>query len=189
MSRLRPWGRPVLGVLAVCAVTAGTLSWMGRVIWCQCGSWVPWSFDTWSLHNSQHLLDPYTFSHVLHGLVFFGAIHLVSRGRLPRWGLVIAAALEGAWELLENSPVIIDRYRENTISLDYTGDSIANSVSDILACSGGYLFALAVPGWVSWASFALTEVLLVAWIRDSLILNVIMLVYPLDVIKTWQGGG
>jgi hypothetical protein len=183
------WQRPAAAVLGVCALTAAVLAGMGRVGWCACASWVPWSFDTWSLHNSQHILDPYTFSHVLHGVVFYGLIHVTTRGALGRWGLAVAALLEAAWEVLENSPIIIERYRENTISLDYTGDSIANSVADILFCCSGYLAAMVVPVWASWAGFALTELVLLLWIRDSLLLNVIMLVYPLEVLKTWQAGG
>lgn len=188
MPDLTPWRRPALAVLALSIITAVVLAFMGRVPWCACGSPVPWSWDTWSAHNSQHLLDPYTPSHVLHGVVFFGLVHLVGRGRFPRWGIVVAAALEATWEIAENTEAVIQRYRETTISLDYHGDSIANSMADIVSCCAGYLFAMAVPGWVAAASFVLTEVLLLAWIRDSLILNVIMLVYPLDILKSWQMG-
>lgn len=179
---------PLAGVLGVCVVAAGLLTAMGRGPWCKCASPVPWSWDIWSMHNSQHVLDPYTFSHVLHGVVFFGLLHLIARGRWPRARIVVAAAMEAAWELLENTEQVIQHYRETTISLDYHGDSVANSVSDILFCTGGYLFAAAVPGWVAAASFVLTELLLLAWIRDSLVVNVIMLVWPIEAIKTWQSG-
>jgi hypothetical protein len=136
----------------------------------------------------QHILDPYTFSHVLHGVVFFGGLHLVMRGRWPRVQVVIAALLEAAWEVAENTERVIQHYRETTISLDYFGDSVGNSVADIGFCVLGFLIAAAVPGWVSAVGFALTELMLLAWIRDSLLLNVLMLVYPLEAVKRWQVG-
>lgn len=185
MDRARMAG----GVVAVCAVAAVALSLMGRVLWCSCGSWVPWSFDTWSLHNSQHVLDPYTFSHVLHGVLFYAVLRVGLRGRHPQVGLVIAAGMEAVWEIVENSEAVIQRYRENTVSLDYHGDSVANSVSDILACSGGYLLAWSLPAWGSVAVFVVTELVLLAWIRDSLLVNVLMLVWPVQAVKDWQVGG
>ncbi|MEZ4320252.1 MAG: DUF2585 family protein [Myxococcota bacterium] len=188
LERLRHWRPAILGVLGVCVAAAVALTAMGRVPWCKCASPSPWSWDIWSLHNSQHLLDPYTFSHMLHGVVFYGLLFAVLRGRYPRVAVVIAAGLEAAWELLENTESVIQHYRETTISLDYYGDSVANSVSDILACVAGYALAAAVPWWVSVVGFAVTELMLAAWIKDSLLLNVLMLVYPLDVVKQWQMG-
>lgn len=175
-------------MVGVALLTAVVLTWMGRSPWCSCGSPVPWSWDIWSKHNSQHILDPYTFSHVLHGVVFFGGLHLVMRGRWPRVQVVIAALLEAAWEVAENTERVIQHYRETTISLDYFGDSVGNSVADIGFCVLGFLIAAAVPGWVSAVGFALTELMLLAWIRDSLLLNVLMLVYPLEAVKRWQVG-
>jgi hypothetical protein len=176
------------GVIAVCVAAAFVLGAMGRVPWCECGSAVPWSWEVWSRHNSQHLLDPYAFSHVLHGILFYPLIWVVLRGRYPALGLVLAAVLEAAWEVLENTERVIQHYRESTISLDYHGDSIANSMADILLCAGGYLIAAAVPVWVAGVGFALTELVLVLWIRDSLLLNILMLVYPLEFVKQWQMG-
>lgn len=180
------WRRAAVGVLGVCVVSAVLLTLMGRGWWCSCGSPVPWSFDTWSKHNSQHIFDAYAFSHVLHGVVFYGLLFVVARKLALHWRAVLAAGLEGLWELLENTDAVIQHYRENTVSLDYYGDSVANSVADILFCTGGFFFAAAVPVWASAAGFALTELLLLWWIKDSLVLNVIMLVWPLEVIKQWQ---
>ena len=182
------WKRGGLGVALVCVVAAVLLFGMGRGWWCSCASPVPWSFDTWSKHNSQHLFDAYTFSHMLHGVLFYGLLFLVARKLALHWRAVIAAALEAGWELLENTDAVIQHYRENTVSLDYYGDSIANSVSDILFCTGGFLFAAAVPACVSFVAFGATELLLLLWIKDSLLLNIVMLVYPLEFIKTWQTG-
>lgn len=187
-ERLRHAAPAALGVLAVAAGASVVLAWMGRSAWCACASPVPWSWDVWSAHNSQHVLDPYTFSHVLHGVVFYGAILLVLRGRWPRVGVVLAALLEAAWEVAENTEAVIQHYRESTISLDYYGDSIGNSVADIGFCVVGYLIAAAVPGWVSAVGFAVTELVLLAWIKDSLLLNVLMLAWPIEAVKRWQMG-
>ncbi len=171
------------------AGTALTLTSMGRRLWCKCGSLSPWSWDIWTEHNSQHLLDPYLFSHVLHGVVFFGLLALVAKSRSLADRLVIAGLLEAAWEVLENTPMVVNKYREATISLDYFGDSVANSMVDIVACMAGFLVAASIPAWASVGGFVAVELALAMWIRDSLILNVIMLIYPLESIKTWQMGG
>jgi hypothetical protein len=173
-------------VAGLMTVTAVVLMGMGRQLWCKCASPVPWSWDVWSMHNSQHVMDPYIFTHMLHGLIFFGALYAVKNwvGPLPRIG--IAVALECAWEILENTNMVVNRYRENTASLDYFGDSVINSMSDVLACLGGYAFAASVPGLISVAAFFLSEAVLAWWIRDNLILNVIMLFYPIEAIKEWQ---
>lgn len=105
---------------------------MGRRWWCACGSWSPASWDIWSSHNSQHLVDPYFFSHFLHGIIFFGFLQIVAGRAAMATRVMLAMAIEVGWELLENSPLIINRYREATISLDYFGDSIANSLVDDL---------------------------------------------------------
>lgn len=176
----------------VAAVAAGVLFAMGRVAWCACGSPVPWSWEIWSQHNSQHLLDPYAFTHVLHGVVFAGALFLVLGG--PRrdgspLGIALAALLEAAWEVLENTPMVIDRYRENTASLDYFGDSVANSVADVGWCALGYVIARRVGWKASLAGFLAVEAVLLLAIRDSLLLNVLMLLWPLDAVRAWQLAG
>ena len=171
---------------ALSVTTALTLKLMGRVVWCQCGSWIPWSWDIWSQHNSQHLIDPYFFTHVLHGIVLYGLLHWLWRSGSAPKRLLAAVLLETAWEVLENSPLIIDRYREVTISLDYYGDSVANSLFDIVACALGFVLARSVTAWKSMLFFVATELLLVFTIRDCLTLNVLMLVWPVDFVKQWQ---
>lgn len=184
---LRPWG---VGLAAVVAM-ALALRAMGRIWWCKCGSWTPWSFQVWSMHNSQHLADPYTPSHILHGLIFYAALRvgpIASRTSLATRGL-IALALEAAWELLENSPIIINRYREVTASLDYSGDSILNSVADVGWCLVGFWFASKAPWWASVLLLIVAEVGCAWWVRDNLTLNVLMLIHPVDAVRDWQMGG
>jgi len=175
----------VAGLLVVSAVT---LRAMGRVWWCQCGQPDLWTWHVWSRHNSQHVIDPYTFTHVLHGVLFYGILHLLLGKRAPGLRLVLAVAVESAWEILENTNRLIERYREATISLDYVGDSVINSLADILACAGGYGLASLVPVWMSVAGVLLTETILLAWIRDNLLLNMVMLAWPVEAIRRWQGG-
>ena len=130
-----------LGTVAVCVFSVVVLRLMGQPVWCKCGSWTPWSWNIWSSHNSQHLVDPYTFTHVLHGVVLCGLLYWLPRA-VPEWiRYLTAIVLEAGWEILENSPTIIERYRAATISKDYFGDSVANSIADILACAVGYWLA------------------------------------------------
>jgi hypothetical protein len=177
----------VSGALIIVA-TAIVLRAMGRVWWCACGRLVPWSWDIWSSHNSQHVLDPYAFTHVLHGVFFFFAFRVL----IPRVSadkrFLLAAIIESGWEILENSPVIIERYRSVTMSQDYFGDSIANSIADILACVGGYWLAGRLGWRWSLVLFVTIELLLLATIRDCLTLNVIMLLHPIEAVKQWQMG-
>ena len=166
---------------------AVVLALMGRSWWCPQGDLVPWSLDIWSPHNSQHLFDAYSLSHIQHGLGLFLLLGLISKGRLSfAWKAIIVAAIEVSWEVLENTPLIINRYREATISLDYFGDSISNSVSDYLMCLLG-LFLAEKLGWKrALILFVALEITSLVWVRDSLILNIIMLIYPHDVIREWQ---
>jgi len=178
------WGAVTGTALAMAVV----LFAMGRVVWCTEGDLSPISFDTWSTHNSQHLLDAYSFSHFQHGLVFFAALVLLGRERWQGARFVVATVLEAAWEVLENTSWIIDKYRENTVSLDYFGDSIANSLSDLACCGLGYIVARRLPWWGTLLLFVGIELAMVFAIKDSLLLNVLMLVYPLDAVKAWQAG-
>ena len=167
-------------------VTAIVLWLMGQPIRCKCGQWKPWSWDIWSSHNSQHLIDPYTFTHVVHGLILCGVVYWLPRAVPDGIRYLAAVVLEAGWEILENSPMIIERYREATISQDYFGDSVWNSVGDILACVLGYGIALRLRTVKSLIFIAATELILVITIRDCLILNIVMLVWPIEAIKQWQ---
>lgn len=164
------------------------LATMGRRWWCACGTWSPASWDIWSSHNSQHLVDPYFFSHFLHGILFFGFLQIFAKYASPTTRVLLAMAIEVGWELLENSPLIINRYREATISLDYFGDSIANSLTDVVACMLGY-WVTALLRWWTVPLFLIIELVMVLTIRDNLALNVLMLVWPIDAIKHWQSPG
>jgi len=143
--------------------------------------------------TSQTFLDPYSFTHLLHGFMFAGVLLLlfrfISKGNVSTsWRLVIAIALEGLWEIVENSNLVIERYRAATASLGYRGDTVINSVGDMLCCAIGLLIARKL-GWLrSLPIFIASEMVLALWIRDSLILEMIMLIHPFSSIKTWQLG-
>lgn len=175
-------------VIILIVVATGIIEWrMGRILFCKCGVVSLWSGDIWSNQNSQQFADPYTFTHIMHGFIFYWLTWLVAGKRLSIWQrLVIAVALEGGWEIAENTEFVIDRYREATISLDYYGDSILNSLSDILAVMVGFGLAWKLPVRISVLGMIGLELALLWFMRDGLILNVIMLMRPIEAIKNWQ---
>ncbi len=161
---------------------------MGRVAICTCGYVKLFEPVVKSSGNSQHIADWYTPSHIIHGFLFFGLTHLIMRGKPLSMRLFVAMLIESGWEILENSPIIINRYRATTISLDYVGDSILNSAMDAVFMVVGFLFAWRAPVLVTVAVAIFFELLTGYLIRDNLTLNVLMLVWPVEAIKTWQGG-
>jgi len=180
----------VLSIVAVFAATAVLLRLEGRLWLCACGQIFIWVGQVCSSNNSQHLFDPYSFTHLLHGFLFFWLIAGVVKFLLPRlkpnWQLILAVALEGAWEVFENTNFIIERYRTATAALGYNGDTVVNSLGDILCCTLGFLVARRLGLRRSLIVFLVLEVVLILWIKDSLLLEILMLVVPVDFIRTWQ---
>ena len=171
--------------------TALILYAMGQVPICKCGIIRLWHGVVFSSENSQHLSDWYTFTHIIHGFAFYFFFWLVGKRRgWPLWLCFVSAVLlESGWEMLENSDFIINRYREVTISLDYFGDSVINSVSDIFAMAFGFFLASRLRVWISLALVVTFEIMLGYYIHDNLIINIIMLIHPIEAIKNWQTGG
>lgn len=176
-------------ILVVLALQAGIEWWSGRSWLGPDGRIGLWEGNIWSSENSQRFADPYSFSHIGHGILFYALLWLVARPLPVRYRLVAAVVLEAAWELLENSPLIINRYRAATIAQGYVGDSIFNSVSDVLMMSLGFLIALRLRPWMSIALLLALEIGCAIWVRDNLTLNIIMLIHPIDAIKQWQLAG
>jgi hypothetical protein len=186
MTRTRR--RALFGAFLIVAIAAGILLAMGRPPICTCGTVALWEPSADSARTSQMLADWYSPSHLIHGLLFYWLLWLAFR----RWPVgrrfLAALTIEAAWEVIENTPMIIDRYREATVALGYTGDSVINSMSDILMMALGFLIARRVPVWASVVLALALELAALLVIRDNLTLNVIMLVAPNDAIHAWQAG-
>ena len=183
------WAAAVAIMLAVVAGTATLERQMGRPVSYTKGPVRFWIGDVLSDQNSQQVADPYSFTHVTHGVLFYALTVLALGPARPALRAAVAVALESAWEALENTNMVIDRYRAVTVSLGYYGDSVVNSIADVVACLIGFLLAWRLPTRVTIAWVVVVELVLAVWIRDNLTLNIVMLVYPLQAIRQWQAGG
>lgn len=184
MKKLLPYIPVALVVVAV-----GLIEYtQSRLLICKCGYVKFWEGVVNSSENSQQIADWYSLSHIIHGFIFFGVTWLLVRKWPLAYRLLAATLIEGGWELLENSSFIINRYREGTISLDYFGDSIINSTSDIGFMIVGFFIASKLPWKITLIAALAMELLALYVIRDNLTLNIIMLLYPLEAIKNWQAG-
>ena len=188
--RQRPLWHYLVTAGVVLLLAAAVELAMGRVLISESGDVRLWTGAVNSSENSQQIADWYTFSHIIHGIILYGVFRLVGRRRWPLGVcLVLAVLVEASWEVFENTPFTIERYRKSTIALSYYGDSVLNSLCDMLFCTGGFFLASRVPAWASAALVVLMEVGVLIAIRDNLTLNVVMLIYPIEAIRTWQSGG
>ena len=180
------WLWPALAIAAAFVATAILLHLEGRLWICSCGKVQVWAGKVCSSDNSQHFLDPYSFSHVLHGFLFFWLIAWLLPRLKPNSQLMLAVAVEALWEVFENTNFIINRYRSETAALGYNGDTVVNSFGDIFCCLMGFMIARRLGWRRSLLVFAVLELVLIIWIRDSLLLEILMLVFPIDAIRAFQ---
>ncbi len=186
--------RPIFGlwtalaIVAIFGLTIVALRVECQRWWCRCGRLSVWSGDIHGEHNSQHLVDPYSFTHALHGFLFYALLRPFAKRLKAHARLVLALFLEMLWEVAENSDAVIERYRSATIALGYSGDSVLNSLGDIASCGVGYLLATRLPARWSIFLFFLVEAVLLVVYRDGFVLNVLMLLHPIGAVKAWQMG-
>ncbi|MEI7709639.1 MAG: DUF2585 family protein [bacterium] len=179
----------IISMIVVFGLVAAVEIYSGRSLLGPDGKFGWWDNNVWSSENSQRVADAYSFSHIIHGMLFYGFLWLVAR-RLPlKYRFLVALIIEAGWELLENSPLIINRYREATIALGYVGDSVLNSVCDVGMMAIGFLIARYTKVWVIITLILAMELGCLFWVRDNLTLNVLMLVDPVQSIKDWQSEG
>ncbi len=176
------WG----AIAFIFVAAAALLRYQGRLWICSCGNFLLWSGNICSSDNSQHLFDPYSFTHVLHGFLFFWIVAAFFKKLRPTWQLTLAIAIEALWEVFENTDFIINRYRSETAALGYNGDTVVNSFGDILCCLIGFIIARRLGWRRSIIVFAVLEVVLLLWIKDSLLLEIVMLISSVDAIRAWQ---
>ena len=189
VSFLKKYRFVILSMIFVFGLVAVVELYFGRSPLGPDGHFGWWDGNIWGSENSQRVVDAYSFSHIIHGILFYAFLSLFKRWIPMKYRFLLALIIEAGWELLENSPIIINRYREATISQGYVGDSVLNSVCDIGMVAIGYLIARYSKIWVSVALIIAMEVGCLFWVRDNLTLNVIMLVHPVEVIKVWQSEG
>jgi len=176
-----------IALLALSMIVAACIEFsLGRKVWGASGTPCLWSSDIRSAHNSQFLLDPYTVTHVSHGVLLYGILNLAGKVLPVSTRLVVTVVLESGWEVLENTNMVIEPYRAETISLNYYGDSIVNSMGDILACMLGFTLASRLPKRATILGTIALEIILAIWIRDNLALNIVMLLRPSRAIRAWQ---
>jgi hypothetical protein len=181
--------RAAIAALLIIAAAAAIELAMGRHPICTCGSIDLWVGARDSPKTSQMLADWYSLSHIVHGLLFYAALWLVARRWPVEWRFLTALLIEAAWEVTENTPFVIDRYRTATAALGYNGDSVVNSMSDIVMMALGFLIARKLPLWASIALLIMLELVPLYVIRDNLTLNVWMLLWPTQAVRAWQAGG
>lgn len=189
LNFLNKYRSVILWSVFIFVVTGAFEYFTGRSVFGPDGKFGLWEASVWSAENSQRVADAYTFSHIIHGMLFYGLLWWLFPKIPARYRFVMALGIEAGWELLENSPIIIDRYRSVTISLGYVGDSILNSLSDIMFAGLGFLLAKRSGFWISVFIIIVLEVGCLFWVRDNLTLNIIMLLYPIKAIQVWQSVG
>lgn len=180
---------PALALSALLAFTVYFLHSQGRYWICTCGTVKWWAGDIWSMaDNSQHIFDPYSFSHIEHGFLFYWLVAwALPRLRLA-WRFVAALTIESGWEMFENSSTMIQRYNETTISKGYEGDTVINSLSDLALCGLGFWIAYFLGFRLTLVLLIVIEVVMILWIRDSMLINIIMLLFPVEALRNWQMG-
>ncbi|MFZ2621277.1 MAG: DUF2585 family protein [Minisyncoccia bacterium] len=189
LTFLRKYKIVIIGLLLVTAITGVIEYFSGRSLLGPDGIFGWWDGNIWGSENSQRVADAYSFSHIIHGMIFYWFLWLVARKVPAKYRFVIALIMEAGWELLENSPIIIDRYRAVTIAQGYVGDSVLNSVSDVVMSGIGFVIAKYSKVWVTVSLIIVMELGCLFWIRDNLTLNVVMLIHPVESLKLWQSEG